>query len=398
MIIPKGTPYRYQQEVIDFHKSKIRSLSLLDMGLGKSLVALHSMEGFNKLLIICPAFLISNWANEVNKWIQGENGDKINIISYDSLHKLNKEDYEGVILDEVHYIKNRSALRTRNLFHLIEVIKPKKLIGLTGTPIKNRVTDFWTILKLVLPEFNYDYWEFCNRFALKRNKQIGRREIIEFYGINPTNVDELVKIVKSCSIRKKAGEVLDLPKQNYNFLHIPSEIEFDTNLEEEFKEYLKTNNLSKNIASFKLVNAKEKTTYTIKILENILEQTDCVICFTDHIESCNQIADYFKVPPIHGASLIPRENIVEDFNNGKTNILVASIRSLNVGVNLTRASYMVFNDFSYTYSDNEQAEKRIHRIGQNKPCFYTYVFASQLDETIYRIQKNKKITASKVVV
>ena len=58
---------------------------------------------------------------------------------------------------------------------------------------------------------------------------------------------------------------------------------------------------------------------------------------------------------------------------------------------------MVFNDFSYTPSDNEQAEKRIHRIGQKYTCFYTYIFASKLDQHIFEILKNKKIVNNKVL-
>lgn len=383
MIKIKGTPYSYQREAIDFHKSKSRSLSLLDMGLGKSLVAIHSMEGINKVLIICPAFLVPNWLNETKKW--SETSECFSIISYESLHKLDVAKYEGIILDEIHYIKNHKAKRTQKVSHLVSILSPKKVIGLTGTPIKNHVPDFWSILRLILQDkMKLNFWQFCNYFSNRYETNFG----VIFKGLNSKNALELSKLVESCSIRKKTKDVIDLPEQNFNFINV-SDREFEDKVKEEYTNYLEHNLMNPNFMSFKLANAVTKTEFTIKLAQEILDQDNQVVIFSDHVESCRVIAQVLGVTPITG-STNNRQELIDDFNLGKTKVIVATIKSLNVGVNLTSARYMVFNDFSYSYADNEQAEKRIHRIGQKFPCFYTYIFASKLDQHIFSIVQGKK--------
>lgn len=361
------------------------------MGLGKSLVALHSMAGLNKCLIVCPAFLKPNWQNEISKWTAG--GEFL-ISSYESLKKVDFN-FDGCILDEVHYIKNKDSQRTQEVFSIIERVKPQKLIGLTGTPIKNKVIDFWTILYLILGDkLSYNYWAFCNRFSNKITKTFGGKSITSFEGINLKNAQELSNIVKSCSIRKKSSDVLDLPEQVYNYVNIDDE--FDEKLKVEFEKYLAENSISKNMASFKVANALAKTKYSIKIISELLDQDKSVVCFTDHVTSCELIAKEFNVAPITGL-MSSRQELVDAFNKGTTKLIVATIKSLNVGVNLTSAQYMIFNDFSYSPSDNDQAEKRIHRIGQKQTCFYTYIFASKLDAHIFKILSAKREVIKAVV-
>lgn len=389
-IKPKGKPYPYQLEAIAFHTSRPSSLNLFSPGLGKSLIALHSLEGLSKVLIVCPAYLKFNWEQEVDKWVEG---GEFTIVSYEGLKKVPPFGWDALICDEVHYCKNKDANRTKRVFNVVNH-GVKKFIGLTGTPVSKNVIDFWSLLKITLQEkFKYSYWQYCNTFSHSRQISFQGRTINKFYGLK--NREKLIPLIRSCAIRKKTSDVLDLPDQVYKEILIKDK--FDKKLKDAYQEYLKTEDLDGAISSFKLVNAVEKVPYTIKLVEDFVEQGVPVVVYTDHVKSCELIAAHFKVPAIHGQSNVNRGEVITDFNEGRQDVIVATITSMNTGVNLVRARHMVFNDFNFTYAENEQAEKRIHRIGQTQTCFYYYVFASQMDQQIKKITDEKKEIATKVL-
>jgi len=390
-IIPIGDPYPYQKELINFHREKKWSLCMAEQGLGKSLVALHSIKGCSKTLIVCPAFLRNNWRDEIKKWTKGGN---FTITSYEGLKKIRSNDFDSILVDEIHYCKNKDAQRTKRVYALLSLGKPRYFIGLTGTPIKNRVTDFWAILKTVLQDkMPYNYWQYCNRFTHKEVINIRGRKITRFEGLK--RAKELSDLVRTCAIRKKTKDVIDLPEKVYR------EIIIDDHDDDELKAkvdiYLNENSLSRNMASFKLVNAVEKAQSTFELGSQILEEGNSLVVFTDHIKSCERLAELFKVKPIHGQSNVDRDKIVKAFNAGTIKVIVATIPCLNVGVNLTSCNHMIINDFNYTPSEMAQAEKRIHRIGQKSTCFYYYMYASKLDWYIHDKLKHKSKIAKEIV-
>lgn len=100
-----------------------------------------------------------------------------------------------------------------------------------------------------------------------------------------------------------------------------------------------------------------------------------------------------KVGESHGlltgdvTSDIERRNLVDDFQAGKYRVFLGTIKAGGVGITLTRASRMGFIDRDWSPSANRQAEDRIHRIGQERTCFYTdFIAEGTLDE-----ERNRKI-------
>lgn len=388
-IKPKGNPYPYQLEAIKFHTSRTHSLNLFMQGLGKSLVALHSMKGLSNIIIVCPAYLKNNWGNEINKWVIGGN---FTVVSYEGLKKV-KGSFEGAIIDEIHYCKNKDAQRTKAVYRLA-TSNLKRFIGLTGTPVSKNVIDFWALLKITLQnKFNYDYWQYCNHFSNRHQMKMHGRVINQFKGLN--HAQELSKLVHTCAIRKRTKDVLDLPDKIYKDIVVG--INFDKELDTAFQIYVLEKRITKTISSLKLVNAVAKTKHTIELAKSLIDQNLPVIIYTDHVKSCELIAEAFKVPPIHGQAKTPRDVVVDNFNNGTNDVLVATITSLNTGVNLVRASHMIFNDFNYSAAENSQAEARIHRIGQKGTCFYYYMFASTLDQDIHKIVMEKESVANTIL-
>ncbi len=131
--------------------------------------------------------------------------------------------------------------------------------------------------------------------------------------------------------------------------------------------------------------------FTVKYVENLLEETECALVYTDHVESSKAIAKAFGVEPLNG--LMPsqkRTDLAKRFQSGEGRVLVATIESLSTGVTLTRSNHLVFNDPSWIPGSMKQAAYRIQRIGQASHCFVHRVHGSPQGKYIYNVLDKKQ--------
>jgi SNF2 family DNA or RNA helicase len=130
-------------------------------------------------------------------------------------------------------------------------------------------------------------------------------------------------------------------------------------------------------------SAVAKAPATIEYIENMREQSsEPIVVFTDHIDSAVEIGVAFKVNPITGGMPAEVRMRVYDRFVAEGGVLVATIGAFSVGVNLVNCANLIFNDVSWVPGDNFQAMKRIHRIGQSRPCTIHYVLGGEVDEKI----------------
>ena len=153
-----------------------------DMGLGKSLQALLCIlnSQYKRVLIVCPSVVKVNWANEVEKWtemntslIYGQTKEyevsQITIINYDLLHarveELLKDDYDCIIFDECHTLKNQKTQRTKAAKRLATWPTVKGMIAMSGTPILNRPSEIYTVLNMLKPATFTNYYLFGKKYC-----------------------------------------------------------------------------------------------------------------------------------------------------------------------------------------------------------------------------------------
>lgn len=382
--------FKYQEDAVEFHLRHHYSLNLCEMGLGKTLMALATAERVGgKTLIVCPTFLRFNWHSEIRKHVDSLD---YNVLTYSALSKGNfpaDKKYDTIIFDEIHYLKNAKAYRTRTATRMIQKLSPTYLIGLTGTPIKNRIPEYYTLLSMVsfnpkktsgvdFNKFFANQYQFSERYCYSEpNKFSGGKD---YYGFRMDRLSEFRHLLKDKVFKVDGSKVLDLPPIS----HVTYEANYDLpdhivdGLAEEMLEF-SGGVTSKN----KRMAASLKVKSTVNYVDNILEQGNQVVVFTDHISAAKSLACGFSVPPITGETpMKERESIYNKFIEGKTKVLVATIGSFSVGVNLTNASNLVFNDVSWVPGDNVQALKRIHRIGQGKHCNIHYIVCGEIDGQI----------------
>ena len=422
----KGELFKHQLEGVDFALSNPYHLNGFEMGLGKTATALAvACKLKAKTLVVAPAYLRKNWLEEIDKFTEGLD---IEVISYAALRKrldaianpkmstLNDStkslktikdiasimDVRFIIADEAHYLKNHKAKRTEAFHEIVASTKPSHVMMMSGTPIKNRVSEFWSLLQIcfyggkypLFKPFHRLFYKFCHTFSYERTFEVNNIPIVRFDGVK--NVERLKELIRPVYIRRRSADVLDLPDMIHTDIVTKGSKKFEQDLEEAY-ELFKVDANDPQYMSLKAANALAKVGDTYKTVSDMLENDKKVVVFTCHIDSVRESAKKFKVPFIDGSvSADRRHDIISEFNKSKSGVLVATIGAASTGFNLTSANYMVFNDFPFVPADLEQARKRIHRIGQAFKCFYYYMFNSEFDKKLFNMLHRKQKDIGKV--
>jgi SNF2 family DNA or RNA helicase len=399
---PGVTLYPYQEEGRDFILEHKYVLIGDEMGLGKTIQALAVMDRVDgSILVVCPAMMRATWHKEIVKFTDLVD---VAVVSYEGLGKmLPIPDIQMIVFDEAHYLKNTLAKRSQAAHDFVDLHKPEYCVLLTGTPIRNCVGEFYSLLKLLtsvpgVPNglsikeksqyaFNLQYSnaEFEKVFV----RGGGTRSVARFSGVR--NKMELKMHLKGKYIRRTANKVLSLPPMTSTFVDLSKGRNPDLLLEEAFHDWLDTGKMTKHITHMKMTSAMAKVAYTVPFVRNMVEQGEQVVVFTDHVDPAISLVQGItdkglcSVGCITGAvDMEDRASLIELFQAGKIQVLVCTIRAAGVGITLTGARICVFNDISWVPADIDQAKKRIHRIGQDKPCMVYHVTQGSFDESIQK--------------
>lgn len=398
----------------------------LGAGLGKTRVAIEiKQKSKMPCLVICPAYLILNWVNEINLWSIGQpkylavkkgsdiptdpKGLEYLIISYDMVKKAEHlfEFFKMVILDECPNVKSMRAQRTQFIHKAIYENNIERLHLLTGTPIKNRVAEFYSLLALCnydpsAPDSEFldkypDEITFADFFSYRHeyDMDIGNKtiKIVKWDGVR--NIPELKKYLAGHYIRIKTEDALDLPPVTY-IDTLVSETQ-DTKLMDAFNAQHGSEESDGVDPRAKAESAFNKTPFTIQYARNLLEQEDCILIYSDHVAASEALAKEFGVVALNGS--VPahrRMEIAKRFQEGGGHVLVATIGALSEGVTLTRSSHLILNDYPWVPGNMEQVVRRIARLSQTKKCFVHRILGSPQDSKILDILESKQNTIDKV--
>lgn len=415
----------HQVKTVDYMLDNPYSICALEMGLGKSACALKVWEHIGgTCLIICPSYLVLNWRDEIRKCLGDSpiitvirKGKDIPefldadfcIVSYDLAQKAEHffEWASMVVLDEGQEIKSMKAKRTEFLHRVVYENSIKRLHILTGTPISNRVEEYYSLMALMsydprIKESEFlrafpDSITFADYFSHRREYTMKARgrfiPIVKWEGVQ--RPQELKRYLKGRYIRFKSEDVLVLEPLRFKDILI-SETP-DKKLLEAFETW--TNNKENEGVSptLKAEAALETVPFTVQYVKKLLEEVESVVIYSDHRESCKAIAKAFNVPAITGEMpTATRHRLGVEFQAGKSRVISATIRSFSTGVNLTRAKNMVINDLPWVPGHLRQTYFRIQRRDQTKACTIHRILGSPQSQAILRALESKLETIDKV--
>lgn len=405
-----------------------RAIIADEMGLGKTIQALSYLQLHPEIrpaIIVCPASLKLNWKREIETGIKTNRkihilegrkkyrlpeSDDIYICNYDiisshitSLLNLNPQ---ILIIDEAHFAKNRKAQRTKAVLQFAGKIK--HIIALTGTPIMNRPHEIFNIISLVAPSLFPNFFFFGKRYCNMKKTAYGW----DYSGAS--NTKELHDLLSStCMIRRTKEEVLpDLPPKIKSVVPISLSNQKDyNNAENHFLKWLlKEKGKSINpqaeaivqIEYLKQICIEGKIKQIIEWIEDYLEQKNKLVLMTTHKKTVEVLSEYFHSKEIPfekltgGMSVEEKEWAVNNFReNPNIRVFIGNIQAAGTGITLTAATDMAILELPLTPGILDQAEDRIHRIGQKESCgIYYFIAEGTIEEEILKLidEKRKIIT------
>jgi SWI/SNF-related matrix-associated actin-dependent regulator 1 of chromatin subfamily A len=422
-------PLSHQKEAIQKLVENKKFILADDMGLGKttSTIIAALEAGSKKVLIICPATLKINWKREIENYsdklvyiAEGKNfstDSDFVIINYDiikNFHDPKKKDdsqvllanFDLVIIDEAHYIKNAQAQRTKLINDIVKNVD--RLWLLTGTPMTSRPIDYFNLLSLVDSPVSKNWMAYVIRYCEGYQFKAGPRKVWNVMGAS--NLEELRDRTSGTILRRLKENVLDLPDKIITpvYLKLKSK-QYEEVMGDYYDWYDKNPDESKSLTvqfskltKVRQIIADEKITQTIEIAENIIEQDKKVIIFCNFTDSLNKITEHFGKTAVKldgSMSKTSRQFSVDQFQeNPKVKVFVGNIKAAGVGITLTAAEAVVMNDLSFLPSDHAQAEDRAYRYGQkNNVLVYYPIFENTIEGIIYDILNNKKLVISTVM-
>jgi len=416
----------HQVQGIDWLRSRPRALLADDPGLGKTAQALLAAEP--PVLVVAPAMLAGTWRNEIALWRREWQDEDVAWVSYSSLcerngYKVNPvvrqqylRDWKTVIFDEAHYLKNRKAKWTKAALSLAK--HTERLMLLTGTPIPNWAHELYIPLRLLHEPSSgaySSYWRWVETYFSWWTPRWGGGTAREIGSIrNDVGWDVFAEEndLGTLMLRRRREDVLrDLPSLTESTIEVPmttpqrkayEELKADyfTWLEEAGAEvaafsdgalYIKLAKVTTGLAT--LIDQPEMATGSGKMdaLAELLDEREGspVVVFSHFRSTAHCIARLgrslgWRVGIIMGG--IPqqqRDALVDEFQRGDLDLLVGTLETLGEGVTLTRSATCIFVEHSWRPSKNEQAMRRLHRIGQKAPVTVIHLITEKsLDQRI----------------
>jgi len=312
---------------------------------------------------------------------------------------ITKSGFDVIILDEAHYVSNGQAKRTKLVNSFCK--NPKYLWLLTGTPMTNRPMNYFNLLNLIESPVSQNWMAYAIRYCQGYQFTAGNRKIWNVSGAS--NLEELRDRTSRQVLRRLKTEVLDLPDKIISPVYMSLKSKMYEALMGEYYEWYDRNQEERKsltvqfskLMKVRQIIADEKVKNTIELAENILEQGKKVIIFTNFTNSLNKITEHFKKKAVKldGSSTKPsRQKAVDDFQeNDKIQVFIGNTKAAGVGITLTAAEAVIFNDISFVPGDMEQAEDRAYRYGQkNSVSVYYPLFENTIESVIYDMVNFKK--------
>ncbi|HEY0125764.1 MAG TPA: DEAD/DEAH box helicase [Blastococcus sp.] len=468
MLLPPPTSLRapgnlelmpHQAQLVAAAADGHRTFLLADEpGLGKTAQALLAAEAANAypLLVVVPNVVKTNWAREAGRWTPNRpatvihgNGDTIDgfadivVVNYEVLDRhvgwIGDFGFRGMVVDEAHFIKNKTSQRSQHVLELSERIRSRTtrplLMALTGTPLINDIEDFRAI------------WQFLG--WIDEAKPLGElMDALEDTGLTPADPG-FYPAARACVIdlgvvrRRKVDVAADIPARR--IADLPVELDgptgrsiraaeralasrmvtrYETALANRSSDAVEGIDaaLVRRIARAELKDAAASTTgenvfsmvrrigqakapLAADYAAQLARSAGKVVFFAKHVDVMDAAEATFAGQGIRFASIrgdqtstVRQRNIDSFATDPEVAVAVCSLTAAGVGLNLQVASNIVLAELSWTDAEQTQAIDRSHRIGQSEPVTAWRIIAAQtIDSRIAELIDSKAGLAARAL-
>jgi SWI/SNF-related matrix-associated actin-dependent regulator 1 of chromatin subfamily A len=430
--------FPHQIEGVAFLLGRRRAILADDMGLGKTrqaIVSLRHAAPGGPYLVVCPASVKRNWAREIDQAIPGASVGVVEgsaapvsdsewtIVNYDILSKhmaaLGRVPWAGLVFDEAHYLKNHTSARSRLARQLADKAATKAthepaVYLLTGTPLTNRPRDLFVLLQLVGHSLGRSFLSFAKRYCAAEKTDFGWKTD------GASNLEELTVQLHGVMLRRSKDQVLTLPPKLRTWLPVDVPVGTASREIREVVELLlgrrvpggggasvQDDTRTRTHLLALLTKARQKLAAakvgaTTDFVSGAIEQGEKVIVFSCFDEPLQTLAKGLGDAAVLLTGRTPtskRQALVDRFQKDETvRVFLANIIAGGIGLNLTAASQVVFNDLDWVPANHWQAEDRAYRIGQTRTVNVTYLVGTgTVDDFVQGVLETKAGLVNAVV-
>jgi SWI/SNF-related matrix-associated actin-dependent regulator 1 of chromatin subfamily A len=392
----------------------------LDQGLGKTACAILyiNRQRNTRNIIIVPPVAIYVWLGEFQKWAPGEDVTAVTttaqlkkvidgftgnlILSYD-VFKANRQaviqsgEWGCVICDESHYLKERSAQRTKAVWSLLAHVS--SCFFLTGTPVPNRHIELWAPLRMLnIIKMDYTTYglKFCGAWCMPNGYWN--------YG-GSTNAPELKSILAPVMFRCTKDEVLkELPPRQLIVVSLDMPIHRqEKNFDKKELDKYDGEIVLPKLQELLIEQAHKKLPKVIAFVRDLLTNEPKVVIFAEHRAIIEALVAEFKdmkaVLVYGGITPKGRAAAIDIFQSDpECRVFIGQSIAAGVATTLTAASAVVFAESPWSWGTVTQCIDRTHRIGQKgfvKAYFMTV--AKSIDEYVIKRLIEKHEVVERVV-
>jgi SNF2 family DNA or RNA helicase len=451
---------RHQAQVVAAAAAGHRTVLLADEpGLGKTAQALLAAQAANAypLLVVVPNVVKTNWAREAGIWTPSRvatvihgNGDTIDgfadivIVNYEVLDRhvgwLGDLGFRGMVVDEAHFIKNKSSQRSQHVLEISDRIRALMgrplLMALTGTPLINDIEDFKAI------------WQFLGWIDDKA-PLADLMNALEDTGLTPAD-SGFYRAARRCVVdlgivrRRKVDVASDIPARRIADLPVELDDKASRSIREAERDLAR-----RMVARYESALARRRTDRVVEGIDHELvrrvatwERKDAtaskagenvftmmrhigqakaelaadyaaqlarsagkVVFFAKHVDVMDAAEALFAKRGIRYSSIrgdqtnrVRQANIDAFTKDHDVAIAVCSLTAAGVGINLQVSSNVVLAELSWTDAEQTQAIDRSHRIGQTEPVTAWRIIAAQtIDARIAELIDSKAGLAARAL-
>jgi superfamily II DNA or RNA helicase len=426
-------------------------------GLGKTAQALLAAEaaGAYPLLVVVPNVVKTNWAREAARWTphrpatvvqgDGETADgfaDIVVLNYEVLDRhmgwLGNFGFRGMVVDEAHFIKNKTSQRSQHVLALSDQIRSRTarplLMALTGTPLINDIEDFRAI------------WQFLG--WIDESKPLGElADALEDIGLTPADLG-FYPAARQCVIdlgivrRRKIDVAADIPARRIADLPVEldgragrsiraAERDLARRMVAQYERAVATRSIGvdgidadlvRRVARSELKDARSakagenvftmmrhigqaKAELAADYAAQLARSTGKVVFFAKHVDVMDAAEEIFTRQGVRFSSIrgdqtpkARQANVDAFVNDPDVAVAVCSLTVAGVGLNLQVASNIVLAELSWTAAEQTQAIDRSHRIGQSEPVTAWRIIAAQtIDSRIAELIDSKAGLAARAL-
>ena len=424
---------KYQKKGVSSLFTKQGNALLADEpGLGKTCqsIAYLMVARIKRVIIVCPAHLKLNWQEEFAKFWTDEHVEVIfgrtvyQIPSSKTIIIINRQildnwieellatDPQQLIIDEAHECCNPRSGYYTNVLRLDQ--HTKKTILITGTPLLNKSKDLWVLASIINIRVLGVYTAFLNRFcpeeAYATKQSYGKPKFGKKIWLKEKKVKDNTEnlillntmLRRTFMIRRLKSEVAkELPKKIRQIIHVKLKNSAVMRAEKKIKEREEKLNpditITKSmldrysVIRMQLGLAKVKT--AVEFIKNFLIENPNkkIVVVGWHILVTEELHKAFKKQSylINGKATPTAQKkhaIIKAFSQPDTlTILVANIKSIETGLNIPIADYLLVVELPYTGASLSQLEDRLHRLGKiaKMVMYYYMIIQGTLEDKIF---------------